>query len=444
MSIPENLKRRFAYHFTSLENLDSIIEHGLLCTNMKNARNIGHVNVAEQGIQGRRSNMYIPCSGNKNVHDYVPFYFSKKTSMQLGVINKKNIDQNLIIYLSIPIELIEQRNDIIFTDASANTDIPPNFYNTSNSQQLNTLNWDAIDSKKWGCPSEEFRHQKMAELLVPEAISITDISHIIVWNEGIKAEVEKVFSSKGMICPPIKSDADHYYINFYDGGRQSIVTGPVLLKHFVDETIKEIKVYAGGGAKYPDLKTTLEAVTQNFSSIKELYDIDGLNANYGPHRDDVGTHCRKVAAAVSESPEYQNLSQVNKDILKLSAYLHDIGKGPKSRWPSARMTKADNDHARKSLPMLKRILTEDVAKLDHESVRKLVTLVTYDDLVGDIVAKGRNEQQLFDIITCEDDVHMLVALGKADMVSINLTWVILNNHSIEELKRKAIASLGNG
>ena len=185
MSIPENLKRRFAYHFTSLENLDSIIEHGLLCTNMKNARNIGHVNVAEQGIQGRRSNMYIPCSGNKNVHDYVPFYFSKKTSMQLGVINKKNIDQYLIIYLSIPIELIEQRNDIIFTDASANTDIPPNFYNTSNSQQLNTLNWDAIDSKKWGCPSEEFRHQKMAELLVPEAISITDISHIIVWNEGI-------------------------------------------------------------------------------------------------------------------------------------------------------------------------------------------------------------------------------------------------------------------
>lgn len=62
------------------------------------------------------------------------------------------------------------------------------------------------------------------------------------------------------------------------------------------------------------------------------------------------------------------------------------------------MTKADNDHAAKSLPMLKRILTEDIGGLSEESVRKIVTLVTYDDLIGDIVARDRDEKQLVDII----------------------------------------------
>ena len=48
--------------------------------------------------------------------------------------------------------------------------------------------------------------------------------------------------------------------------------------------------------------------------------------------------------------------------------------------------------------MLKRILTEDIGGLSEESVRKIVTLVTYDDLIGDIVARDRDEKQLVDII----------------------------------------------
>ena len=89
MALPDSLKGRYAYHFTSIDNLNSIIENGLLCTNLKNEQNISHQNIAELGIQGRRSTMSVPCSDGKFVHDYVPFYFSKRNSMQLGVINKK-------------------------------------------------------------------------------------------------------------------------------------------------------------------------------------------------------------------------------------------------------------------------------------------------------------------------------------------------------------------
>jgi hypothetical protein len=441
LNIPANLKGKYVYHFTLLDNLESIIENGILCTNVKNKLGISHENIAEQGIQCRRHSMHVLCSNGKFVHDFVPFYFAKKTPMQLGVINKKNIDQPLILYFAIPIEIIEQRSGVVFTDASANTDIPPNFYDSFNLQKLSSLNWEAINSKKWGYPSESIRHQKMAELLIPDKIKIEDVAYIVVWNGGIKEEVEKIFMTKKTLPPQIQYDLDHYYTNFYDGGKQSIVTGPKFLNHYFEETIKIICKNTAGYVKYKNVTTALAAIQIDFSSIKELDDIDGLKANYGPHKDDVGTHSRKVANALVNYDEYNNLKQNDKDIVMLSAHLHDIGKGPKSRWPKEEMTKADNDHAVKSLPMLERILTEDIGNLDAESVRKIVMLVTFDDLVGDIVAKGRNKEQLFDIIKSENDLNMLIALGKSDMNSINAMWVFLNEHSIKELKANAIESL---
>ena len=86
--------------------------------------------------------------------------------------------------------------------------------------------------------------------------------------------------------------------------------------------------------------------------------------------------------------------------------------------------------------MLKRILTEDIGGLSEQSVRKIVTLVTYDDLIGDIVAKDRNEEQLFDIINNQNDLQMLIALSKADMYAINPEWVTIHSKSIEGLEER--------
>lgn len=446
MTIPTNHRWKHAYHFTLIDNLESIIENGILCTNIKNSRGISHKNVAEEGIQSRRSTMSVPCSNGKVVHDYVPFYFSKRTSMQLGVINKKNIDQQFLIYLAIPITVLESKEGVVFSDASANTDIPPNFYNSLNLEQLESLNWVAIDSKSWSGDNDAYRHQKMAELLFPERVDISDISHIIAWNESITNYIKEVFRSKGIEAPLIKFDPDHYYTKFYEPNKknESIITGPFFLKRGVDETIAAICNDFQVNPRYPNIEAALYAINNNFSSIKEFNDIDGLQTNYGPHSDDVGTHSRRVATLLTSFSEFNNLSANDKNIVTLSAYLHDIGKGPKSRWTNEIMSKADNDHAAKSLPMLKRILTEDIGGLDAETVRKIVMLVTYDDLVGDIVANGRNEKQLFNVIKSESDLNMLVALGKADMFSINQFWVSIHQNAIDALKQRAISSLSIG
>lgn len=444
MSIPAHLRGRYAYHFTMLDNLDSITENGLLSTNKKVEKGIIHRDVAEQGIQNRRHTMPVSCSNGKFVHDYVPFYFAQKTPMQLSLVAKKNIDQPLLIYFAIPIEIIENISGVVFTDASANTTQPPNFYNQSSAQQLETLNWDIINSKKWSYSIDNERHQKMAELLIPDSLGICHVDHMIVWNLDIKNLIEQHFTEKNLSPPTIRLDPynHHYYTNF-NGNGQSITTGPFFLKKQYENTVDKIRndSLCFPITKFNNIQSALIAIDNNFGAIKELSDIDNLQANYGPHTDDVGTHSRKVVNALTQFSHYNTLNEYDKDVVKISAYLHDIGKGPKSRWTNETMNEADNDHAVKSLPMLKRILTEDIGNLNTETIRKIVMLVTYDDLVGDIVARGRDRKQLLDIITSENDVDMLFALGQADMFSIRPWWLTERENELVDLYDYAIESL---
>ncbi|PPD49410.1 MAG: hypothetical protein CTY13_03490 [Methylobacter sp.] len=70
MTIPTNHRWKHAYHFTLIDNLESFIENGILCTNIKNNLGISHKNVAEEGIQSRRSTMLAPCSDRKSDFAY--------------------------------------------------------------------------------------------------------------------------------------------------------------------------------------------------------------------------------------------------------------------------------------------------------------------------------------------------------------------------------------
>ena len=111
MAIPDRHKDRYIFHFTDIYNLDSIIKNGLLCTNLKNEKNIPHKNIANKSIQERRANMDVPVGPGGKVHDYVPFYFSSINPMLLTLLNQKNVDQNLIIYLCVKIRRLEKAQE---------------------------------------------------------------------------------------------------------------------------------------------------------------------------------------------------------------------------------------------------------------------------------------------------------------------------------------------
>ncbi|ALL06229.1 hypothetical protein AQ505_12440 [Pedobacter sp. PACM 27299] len=426
--IPAKYAYRYMYHFTHIDNLPAILEHGLLCTNEKVARGLLHFNVAAEGIQERRHTMTVTCGPGGVVHDYVPFYLGAINPMFVSIINSKNVDQHEMIFFAVPIKILEEKGTV-FTDASANTAMPPNFY--ADPESLDKLNWAAIDEKKWGRGTDDHRHQRMAEVLVWNNLPIDRIETIIVWNDHIKDKIIKMYKDAGLE-PPAFSYSEFrgkrfFLFKFMVKGQEnySLITGPRILKSTVKKAIKEvckdINSRTGKTFKFKDIYEALKKIQEDFCAVKELAGIYNLKTDNVIHRETVSDHTQRVVKNVLKSDFYKNSSPENQCILELSAYLHDIGKGPASKWKDGIQT-AYPDHPADGVEMVARFLYEDVEELTEYQVRMIILLVSYHDLIGEILAPGRDEQQLKDIIQTRLELEMLSVLNRADVAALNIEW----------------------
>lgn len=431
MAIPEIHKWRYIFHFTDIRNLDSIIKNGVLCMNDKKEKGITHKNIANATIQERRAKMDVPIGKKGKVHDYVPFYFSSMNPMLLTLLNHKNVDQNLIIYLCVKIQRLDDE-DVVFTDASANTVAPPNFY--TKTTDLDKLKWDLIDSKKWGGWSDEDRHRKMAEALVYKRVDISDVDAIVVYNEWGKKKVQELFDANGKKAPEILFDHaqkirnySFYYTKFFFSNRMNdtLVTGPVtLLAEFKEllESIAKNRQKPKDSYPYETPTDLVLAIEKDFDILPELKAIIGLQQDYAPHNDTVDVHTRAVVTEMKQTAYYQASSDELRSVLELAAYLHDIGKGPKEQWKEGKMTSSYPDHPADAIPMLKRILSDEVKEITEDEIRRLCIMVVYHDIIGECMEKDRDKQQIVDLIGNEDDLDMLFAISIADAKAVNGFW----------------------
>lgn len=390
--------------------------------------------------------MDVSCYPYDKVHDYVPFYFTTTNPMLLRLVNRKNIDQPLIIFFAISINKLLE-NNVVFTDASANTSIPPNFY--SNPSDLTQLNWDAIDKRAWKSVSDEEKHKRMAEVLIHGQLPLDWIDSIIVWNRGIKNYVEKIYKENSIKLPNITyqpfNERYFYYTKFFFDKRknETLVTGPYFLKNKFDtliETIVENKTSNLQNPKFKNIQDVIQKIETNFFCIDELAGIYELETVNEVHSENVSDHTKKVVQNLIQNDYYNALSEQDKDIAKLSAYLHDIGKGPKSKWKNGKQ-QPYADHPADAIPMLKRILSEDIAELTEYQIRKISLLVVYHDLIGDIVGNGRSQKELFDIIQDENELNMLIAISLADVLAIRHDWHISIYLKLDDIKKEVLKEL---
>ena len=313
--------------------------------------------------------MDVTAGPGGKVHDYVPFYFSSINPMLLTLLNHKNCDQNLIIYLCIKIDRLD-KDDAVFTNASANTVVPPTFYDDPN--HLDDLNWDLIFCRKWRMESDEDKHKKMAEAMIHTRVEVSEIDAIVVYNEGMKKVVKQVFDQNGVKAPEILYDHNQkmfkygfYYTKFFISGRnnETLVTGPrTLLDNYNKLIVGVKKERQTKKASYPykAVKELVQALNKDITKVQELKASAEILQDYPPHSDTVGDHSKKVVSEIQKTAYYENASNEVKSVLLLGAYLHDIGKGPAGKWKDGTMRGAYPDHPADAIPMLGRILTEEI------------------------------------------------------------------------------------
>ena len=120
------------------------------------------------------------------------------------------------------------------------------------------------------------------------------------------------------------------------------------------------------------------------------------------HWQSVGDHTKRVVEKLKQLEEYSTFSNSQKKVLKLSAYLHDIGKGTSPKDNDGKQ-KTDKDHPVNAIPMLERILSEDIESISNRKIRQTVMLVIYHDLIGDVIGNDRDREQILNVIRTIED-----------------------------------------
>lgn len=426
MSIPAPYSSRYIYHFTHIDNLPEILQTGFLANNHPNFPIGRSTSIAAATIQERRASMGVPCGAGGVVHDYVPLYFGSLSPMLLGVVNKKNIDQFDIVYFEFPISMLS-RVGAVFTDASANTTIPPNFYNDV--KFLKNLNWKEIDSLKWSSASEDLRHQRMAEVLIPQTVEVQAATRVIVWNKSARERVQRIVNEAGVNFPPIQFENPqrrHYFTKIPPAPKdETLVTGPkgIAFEYasacaVINDTLRQ-----EGEFKFSSPKALLDGLRADFGCIPHTAELIGLKSENGVHRKTVDAHTLEVVQKLLSLDEFKKLDPVSRGRTELAAYLHDIGKGPKSRWKyNGGIQKVDPDHPVGAMPMMVEIFLSHIEHASVESVNVILKMICYHDLVGEVLGKERDEQQIIDVADSLLELDMLFAIGKADATALSEKW----------------------
>lgn len=424
MRIPEAFRDRFLYHFTPLENLPSILAHGLLSAHEQKRLGLPQRSLVWAAIQSHRETLQVPVGVGGYVQEYVPLYFCKLSPMLLAIISNKVVDEQAVIHFEFPISVLEQLT-MVFTDAATMPNVQPSFYTQLN--ELMHLNWEAIDSPAWRMPNPELRHARLAEALIHLQVPVELATRIIVWDHRVERQVQAMYEDFHCAPPRIEIDPGAYFVYRSEMEVRPAISGPTQIYHAFQRTVARLRSglqQRSAAPHFADLRALRDALRQDFCALPETAELYGLETDNKAHFEDVGSHTRRVVAELRKTREYQLFSDEDQVLLELTAFLHDIGKGPKSRWAEfGGRQQVDADHPIRALPMLERIFTQEVAQVRLEDALLISKLICYHDLVGGILYSGRRLSELLNVITSERELDMLIGLGKADSTAINPAWM---------------------
>lgn len=190
-------KIRYFTNITHIDNIVSIMAHGILC--YEKSCEIEHVSVALEGVQKRREQKSVP--NGMPLHRYASLYFSPRNPMmyKLKFIMDEDDFQNLVV-LVVSRDVLDLEN-VVITDGNAANNVT-RFY--SPEEGIALLDYSGIYAKYWADDNKyveyEKKRKKCAEILVPYLIPREMIIGAIVSNEEIKERLlQKGFSDKVII-----------------------------------------------------------------------------------------------------------------------------------------------------------------------------------------------------------------------------------------------------
>lgn len=178
----------YLFHITHIENIPSILEHGILSHNEIKNKNINFNPIFNIDVIKKREEIH---KGGRNLLDNANLYFNPRNPMMCKIAKSKLGENISVLCIN---KNIAKNESVLISDGNAaswNTE----FNNYDEGIKLILNQWSLINSSCWDANTEQSRAM-MAECLVPNMISPKHIEMIYVPTEKTKIQVEKLINSR--------------------------------------------------------------------------------------------------------------------------------------------------------------------------------------------------------------------------------------------------------
>ena len=192
------------YHMTHIDNLASILCHGLLSHNDAHAAGVVQRDIANQDVVERRALRQDAIHG-RCINDYTPLYFNPKNPM-LGAVQKRDGTFDEIVMLCFaPQDMFAL--GAIFTDGNAAA-LKTRFFSAPD--DLDKLDYAALFGINW-LLRPEGKRKRCAEVLVPTPLEPGSILSVVCRTPARAAQVRSMLTSLPSLRTGTKVDPELYF-----------------------------------------------------------------------------------------------------------------------------------------------------------------------------------------------------------------------------------------
>ncbi len=186
---------RSLFYITHVENLPSILRHGVLSHAQVEAKNIPYKPIYDSGIVNSRKEKSTPIG--RSLWDYANVFLQPRNPMMYRVVHEKG-RKNLAV-VAVRADVLNGVG-VLMTDGNAASG-PTQFYQVSEGLKVIEKHWSVIQAEYWR-PDDGSKRRIMAECLVPDIIQAEHIYSIYVSDQDTKKRAEELIgSSKVHVVP---------------------------------------------------------------------------------------------------------------------------------------------------------------------------------------------------------------------------------------------------
>jgi hypothetical protein len=197
--MPIDLDNLWVFRIIHINNLKEDLSNGLYCKSA-NKTTAGYISIGSKDVISKRDTKAVKCHADYMVNEYVPFYFSVRTPMLFNIKTGRGVmsyQQKDIIYLCCRFkELACDNFNWCYTNGNAAAAITKFFSNFENIE--NDIDWRSVhtpDFRDENADGDEDRiRKKHAEFLIRGHVPAKYIKKIVVLNNTVKENVEKILA----------------------------------------------------------------------------------------------------------------------------------------------------------------------------------------------------------------------------------------------------------